>query len=96
MLQEIQNGPPDSQPIKSGHMIANSFLVVRVLSWWCLVELSMNEDVENMAFQKEQALNFDLSEPFPQPCLHWMRDLTRASGLPPNDGLKRGVLQMSR
>ena len=55
--------------MKSGHMIANSFLVVRVLIWWCLVKLSMNEDVENMALQKE-ALNFDFSEPFPQASLH--------------------------
>ena len=67
--QEIQNRPPGSQPMKSGHMIANSFLVVRVLIWCCLVKLSMNKDVENMALQKE-ALNFDFSEPFPQASLH--------------------------
>ena len=67
--QEIQNRPPDSQPMKPGHMIANSFLVVRVLIWRCLVKLSMNEDVENMTLQ-EEALNFDFSEPFPQASLH--------------------------
>ena len=70
MPQEIQNRPPDSQPMKSGHMIANSFLVLLALIWWCLMELSVNEDVENMALQKEPnsdpALDQGLDKGFPQ------------------------------
>lgn len=42
--------------MKSGHMIANSFLVLLVLIWWCLMELSVNEDVETMVFQKRAKL----------------------------------------
>lgn len=56
--------------MKSGHMIANSFLVLLVLIWWCLMELSVNEDVENMALQKEPksdpALDQGLDKGFPQ------------------------------